>query len=235
MTVLIALLFGITLMVWWMSRRTSAVQWLDGPPPPGRSRLAFLGKWGQPVRMQLLRAKFWIFGAPRTLTIRGRILELDAGALPNLELTPTAFSNRAGVQAWILNDARAWQHLTNAGARVLSAPTVSVGNGMQAQISIADRVSIEGRPEDVGIRLDVWPHLRGESINLAAFLVVTEAFARPANPIADGQTTAAVIRTNAAFGARAHLPKGSSLFLLAPNTNEQGRIIGAWISPSAAP
>ena len=235
MTVLIALLFGITLMVWWLSRRTSAVEWLDGPPPPARSRLGFLGHWGQSIRMQLLRAKFWIFGAPRTLIIRGSILELDDATLPRLELAPTAFSNRAGVQAWILNDARAWQHLTNAGAHVISAPTVSVGNGMQAQISITDRVSIDGRPEDVGIRLDVWPRLRGESINLATFLVITEPSVRPANPVAGGQATTVVIRTNAAFGARAQLPKGSSLFLLAPNTNAQGRIVGAWISPGAAP
>jgi hypothetical protein len=233
MAALIALLVGITLTIWWVNRRAAPVEWLDGPPARQRSRLAFLGNWSQPVRTQLLRAKFWFFGPPPSLTIRGKIVDLDAAALPNLELGPISFSNGSGVHAWIVSDARVWHHLTNAGARVISAPTVSVGNNMQAQISITDRVSFEGRPEDVGIRLDLWPHLRGESINLATFLVITEAFDSTANSAARGQTNAAFIRTNAAFGARAHLPKGSSLLLMSQTTNQQGKVIVVWISPGA--
>lgn len=238
--VLAALLFCVLLAVWFMTRYTgNDVEWLTEPPAARRSRLAFLGQWKQPVKIQLLRAKYWLFGTPQTVTIRANILELDSPTvLSNLISSAAMFSNSAGVRGWIINDATAWQtSLTNPALRVLTAPTVTVADGMQAQVSVVERMPIGGALQNVGFYLDLWPHLRGDSVDLTSFLVATERASNQMSiPGGSVRTNTIFVRTNAAFGVRVHLPKGSSVFLLAGRgSNNQGKVIGALLSPVVWP
>ncbi len=231
---LVALALCLALAIWFFSRNATTIEWLENPPPARRSRLAFLGKWSPAVRNQLQRAKFWFLGAPRSISIRGTVLQFDSpAALYPVILTRAAFSN-ANAQAWILKDVSIWLSVTNAAVRTLSTPTVSVSDGIQARIAITDRVPIAGRSEDVGIQLDLWPSHHGRLIDLTSFVVLTEVVTNLAAPSILGGTSTVFIRTNAAFGTRVRLPAGSSLFLLSGQTNEQGKTLGVVISPSAS-
>ncbi len=232
--VLAVVLCGTALGIWQITTHTrNDVEWLTEPPGLMKSRLAFLGSWGQPVKRQLHRARYWLLGAPRTLTISGRIVELDSPTvLSNIIPTIATYSNSAGGQAWIIKDATAVKALTaNRSARVLTAPTITVADGMPAQVSITDRVMIDGAMRDVGLRLDLSAHVRGDSVNLLSFLVATERATNRVKAV-DRETNIIFVRTNAAFGARANLPKGSSLFLLASRgTNDARKVIGALLTP----
>lgn len=231
---LIALALCFALAIWFFSRNATTIEWLEHPPSARRSRLAFLGKWSSPVRNQLLRAKFWLLGAPRSISVRGTVLQFDSpAALYPVISTPAAFSN-GDAQAWIIKDVSAWLSVTNAAVRTPSKLTVSVSAGTQARIAMTDRVPIGGRSEDVGIQLDLWPSHHGRMIDLTSFVVLTEVVTNPAGPSILGATSAVVIRTNAAFGARVRLPAGSSLFLLSGQTNEHGKTLGIVISPSGS-
>jgi hypothetical protein len=232
----VALAFCLGLAVWFINRDAETIDWLKNPPSPRRARLAFLGKWRPLVRNQLLRAKYWLLGPPPSVTIRGTILELDSpAALSNLVSSSAMFSNGAIAQAWVITDAQSRAGFTNTGVRILSRPTVSVSDGMQARIAITERVSLGGRYEDVGIELDLWPRLRGHTIDLTSFLVATEVVTNLASTLAPDAASAPFVVTNAAFGARVRLPAGSGLFLLSGRTNGQGKTIGVVVSPSGRP
>jgi hypothetical protein len=228
----VAVAFCLGLVVWFVGREPETIDWLKNPPSPRGLRLAFLGKWRPLVRNQLLRAKYWLLGAPRSVTIRGTILELDSpAALSNLVSSSAMFSNGVIAQAWVIRDAQSWAGFTNTGVRILSRPTVSVSDGMQARIAITERVSLGGRHEDVGIQLDLWPRLSGRTIDLTSFLVATEVVTNLVSTLPDAAFVP-FVATNAVFGARVRLPAGSSLLLLSGRTNGHGKTIGVAVSPS---
>jgi hypothetical protein len=230
----LALLAAILAILFWLAtRQSTAMQWLE-QPPVSRSRFEFLGRWAQPARMLWFRTRYWLFGAPPSLTIQTKVLTFDPSVLPPLTLGQPALSNQGGAQAWIVRRGPEWNTFTNTGSEVLSSPTMSLGSGMQGRIMMSERVMVGGTPEDVGVRLDVLPRLRGEAVDLGAFLMVTEARGR-ARESTGAVATAVSIYTNVALGAQVRLPPGAGLFLLSTQTNEQGRIIGALIFPNAGP
>lgn len=211
--------------VFWLMTGSQPTPQLLDVPPVERSRLAWLGGWAQPVRSFLSRMKFRLTGPPATITIRGRFLEFDStGALSRLAAGQDLGSNVAGDRVWILPHVPAADTLTNAGLRVISAPTVSAIDGHRALFSVTEHAAHRGGFADLGVQLDLLPQSRGDAIDLRAFVSVTEFGNGTAS---SNDSVAASIRTNAFFGAQVRLPRGSSLFLLSGRTNEAGRQIGA--------
>jgi hypothetical protein len=235
-----ALLFCLLVAVWFMTRDAGGnVEWLTEPPAARRSRLGFLGQWKQPVKAQLLRVKYWLFGKPQTVTIRADFFKLDSpAAISNLVSSSPMFSNGAGAQGWIVKNATALRSsLTNPPYRILAASTVTLFDGMQAEVFVGDGVPVPGGVQNVRFHLDLSPQVRGDFLDLTSFFLATEQASNQTNAFGGGNmTNIAFTRTNAAFGVRVHLPKGASVFLLASGlTNDQGKTVGTLLSPEVWP
>ena len=217
---------------------SGAVQWLTQQPKAQGSRLAFLGKWAQPIKSQVLRFKFWLVGPPQMITVQGDVLKLESPAvLSNLLASSTLFSNSIGRQAWLLPYAPSVNSMTNDGVEVVTRTSVLMINGMQSQVSVTERVLIGERWENIGVRVDFWPHRRGQAVELTSFLLATEKVAgNESSGTGTSSTNSSFLRTNASFGARVRVPQGASVFLLATDTvDEKGKLTGVLLSPRLVP
>ncbi|HWN94703.1 MAG TPA: hypothetical protein VNT99_06710 [Methylomirabilota bacterium] len=238
---LLALLIFGTLWGWRYTRTPpGGAEWLSGPVPPRPSRLAFLGSWIWPVKRQLSRLKQSILGAPRIVDLRGTIIEFVPSALePELPALTMALTNRAGAKIFIVtSDAKEFEERLRktTGIGVLSRPRMTVGDGMQAQMASYMSMAL-GRgtnltPHNVGWWLEALPVVRAESVELNCFLTGTERAFRRVNADDRVVSDETFLRTNVAFGARVQVPTNGSLLMIASGTNQNGKVIGALLTPT---
>ena len=219
------------------SRPSSAdAEWLSSRPPPRRSRLEFLGRWMWPVKRQISRVREKIAGAPRVIDARGLVVEFDPAVTLHVPPAVDSLTNQNGDVLFVFSSSDFEQTLrTTPDIHLLTAPRMTVGDGMQAQMAITDKAAI-GTATNltfgwVGWWVDFWPRLRRSGIEISCFFTSTErAFRQPAS--GGSWQKEAFIRTNVAFGARANVPENGSLFLLSHNTNSSGKVMGAFLSPA---
>jgi hypothetical protein len=235
----IVLLLCAGIGLWFVSDNAASrnkAQWLSSPPIM-RSRLAFLGRWHWPVKRQLLRVKDGFLGPAKSVLIAGTILEFDAAlSLTNLSGTSATLTNASGSQLFVSADAGALSNrfIAQPGTRILSAPRVITSEKAQAQLAISERVPVGSgtnvHMETAGCWLDVWPRVNAQSIDLACFLTVSERALRPTNS-AQASTNSSFVQTNAAFGARARIPRNGGLLLISGSTNQSGKRVGVILFP----
>lgn len=225
-------LIGLTgLVVFLLVVRDPSVELLTRPPDFQKPRLAFLGKWHQPVRMQLQRVKHALFGPDKVLTIHATILELDSPAvLKELREIPTGIIAGAEKNAFVITKATAWKTtaLSLSGVKP-SNMDVTVMENRQAQLSVHDVVMVGTatnlHKENAGWWLDVWPKVHGDEVKLSCFFTGTE---RAFIPLRNGT----FIQTNFAFGARAEISQGGGLVILSTATNRNGKLTAVILLPS---
>ena len=214
------------------------VKWLSAPPPPRKSRLAFLGGLAAPVRERLSRLKQRFSGLPRLVDVQGTIFEFDATAsLPNLPASATALTSESGAKVFIAPDGKEFEdQITRSPTfHVLTGSRLITANGAQGQIANYERVTL-GRGTNISVQnvgwwLDIWPRAGGRSIELECFLTGTERAFRLAStddPLAANES---FLRTNVATGVRAKIPTNGCLLFIAGGTNQHGKVIGAILSP----
>jgi hypothetical protein len=214
------LLCGVGLMVVFLLSESPRAELLTQPAAPRRSRIAFLGQWGTPVRNAWLKLKFRWAKPPRSVSIAAQIFEVDGVfSVTNAPWPAPELSSDSGVQVWILSS----NQISAVRARVdqtgisVSSPTVSTREQMPAKISVNHRVATSNlRVPLSNIELDFLPRTRGQSVELASFLMVGE-WAR---------------LTNVAIGARVLIPEGQSMFLLTTNRADARKQIGLIATPT---
>jgi hypothetical protein len=238
---IIVLLVGFTCIAGglWLfcdSHRFSAeAEWLSSRPTPRRSRLEFLGRWTRPVKQQIARIREKTIGAPPLIDARGLVVEFDPAVPPHVPAANASLTNQMGDVMFVFSNSDFEQTLrTTPGIHVLTAPRMTVGSGMQSQMSMTTStpigVSTNLTFQPLGWWVDFWPHVRRSGIDITCFFTSTEGAVRRTVGGALWQREA-FIRTNVAFGARATIPANGSLFLLSHNTNSNGKVIGAFLSP----
>jgi hypothetical protein len=234
-----ALLLCAAIGIWFVADNAgsrSKAEWLTSPPVM-RARPAFLGRWHWPVKQQLLRIKEGFLGPAKSVMVAGTILEFDAAlSLTNLSSMSAALTNNSGSQLFVSADAGALSNrfFAQPGTRILSAPRVVTTEKAQAQMAISERVPVgtgtNVQMEWAGCWLDVWPRVNAQSIDLACFLTVSERALLPTNS-APTSTNTSFIQTNAAFGARARIPRNGGLLLISGGTNQSGKRVGVLLFP----
>lgn len=219
------------LIVFLVATRDPSAELLTQPPELPKARLAFLGRWQQPVRMQLQRVKRALLGPDKVLTIHTTILEMDSPAvLKGLREIPTGTITGPGKNVFVVTKATAWKTtaLSLSGVKPWNMD-VTIMENRQAQLSVHDVVMVGTatnlHKENAGWWLDMWPKVHGNAIKLSCFFTRTErAFALLGN--------GAFIQTNFAFGARAEIPKDGGLIILSTATNRSGKLTAAIITPT---
>lgn len=223
----------------WLFResRTSYAdaEWLSSRPPPRRSRLEFLGRWMWPVKRQILRWREKIIGPVKAVELRGLVVEIDPDQPLPVSQASASFTNRSGEALFVFPTSEFAQVLRKTpGVQVLSMPRMSVGDGMQAQMAITDKAAIGTGTNMtfgwVGWWMDIQPSVRGSAVDLACFITSAERAFRETGGDESSQRQA-FIRTNVAFGVRVTVPTNGTLFLLSHSTNQNGKVLGAALSP----
>jgi hypothetical protein len=214
---------------------SGAVEWLSGPPPPRTARLAFLGRWSGPVRGQLSRLKQRVLGMPKLVDVQGAIYEFD-GSVP-LPASAVALTNRSGAKVFVVSDGGAFEEKMKKSPEyhALTGSRLMVANGMQGQMAMYERVSLglgtNRTMQNIGWWLDILPSAGARSVELTCFLTGTERAFRPAGIEEGSEALESFLRTNVAIGARVKIPPNGSLFLVASGTNQNGKVVGAILSP----
>ena len=123
------------------------------------------------------------------------------------------------------------------GVKVVSVPSMSWSEGRQAQMSVRDSVTIGTSTNlhlgEVGFWLDAWiASGSARSSELTCFLTVNERVFRRGNSPDVEAVSEIFLRTNAAFGARVKVPERGAVFLISSQTNQNGKLVGAILTPS---
>ena len=197
------------------------VEWVSVPPPRRAARVAFLGRWAQPLRNVRDWVKSRVTGPATCIVIKTEIRELvEPPSLINGPMPGALFTNRTGMRAWIFssNDWSALSTSRREAGKRLSNPSVWAANGHQAQLFTGGTVMVGGVPQSVGTWLDAVPHARDRAVDLELFFTRT-----------DVETNLAVIHTNLAFGARLQIPPGGRA-LLRTGRDTDGKVFEVNIS-----
>jgi len=227
-----AVVVGIALFVASLS---TPAEILSAPPPPQRQRLAFLGRWMWPVKTRLLRVREFFVGAPRLVHLNAIVAEIDpARDISKLTVLHT-ITNQTGDKVLLIRGAGDFrERILDAGGNIVSQPRVATRDGVQARISVTASAPIGAgtnlAPREVGLWLDIVPHVRRQGIEVTCFLTATEA---AQEKTAGSERLDAVIKTNVAVGARLTVPPDASVLLVGGMTNSRGKTIAALLSPSA--
>jgi hypothetical protein len=230
---------GIAGVLFLTTRRADDIEWLAKSPIQQRRPL-FSGPRMQPVRIQLLRMKQWMFGPRQTIAIDAMIFELSPATVSNLASHANAFTNDAGARAFMIESADRFRNevmaMTRGGQtnKLLSSPRMITADGMQAQMASYETVSIGTSTNiqkgNAGWWVDVWPRASGYSTDLACFLTQTERVFERVSASNMEVTNVGFIRTNISLGARVRIPESGSLFLLSPTAKTNGYALGVLIS-----
>ena len=235
------LCFGIGTVLLITRQRTDDIEWLTISPIQ-RPRLAVLGRWTQPVKIQLSRMKQWIFGPRQTIAINAMIFELSPAAVSDFALRANAFTNKAGARAFLIEKRDQFREelltpsSTGRTNKLLSSPSMITADGMQAQMASYETVfigtSTNIQKANAGWWIDLWPRASGHSTELACFLTHTERVLERVGPSNIEVTNIGFIRTNISLGVRIRVPENGSLFLLSRATKTNGPALGVLLSPS---
>ena len=147
--------------------------------------------------------------------------------LADLALGYSTFTTN-GIRLWILdgnNLSELQRHLKqNSKSRFLRVETA---DGIRSGISITDPVSIDGKPNEAGLKMDLMPVVGRNSTDLTALLCLSE--------VVTNQTDSSLIsiRTNLALAVRLEIPNGKGVFLLEAKQDATNRgSLGVIISPT---
>jgi len=189
-------------------------------------------------------AWFWrlqekLFGRRKPVKIYAHLITLPdsirAGLLSSRVLASPTFLAPGGLQAWLIHAAE----LKALQDRFRQTPGVDLLNtgaktadGVQAALFCGQSMSLNGLRNDVGLRLDCFPRIRGQSTDLFVDVTFSEATTNPAGTAALGPPAVISIQTNLDIAVRLQIPKGSGVLLLngAPGGAAQ-KVFGLMIDP----
>ncbi|HEV2208467.1 MAG TPA: hypothetical protein VG167_06795 [Verrucomicrobiae bacterium] len=176
----------------------------------------------------------WLYHLEDTVFGRRKSLLLDAEliATPNASRTGLAaclprtnpqWADPTGLRIWLLenHELKMLQQnlLAVPGARLLSHPRISTGDGIGASLFTGEPIVLDGHTNDIGLRFDCFPRVRSRSTDLSATIRFTEVLTNQLFRANSKQLeTVLSIRTNLDTGARLQIPHGSGVVFLQQST-----------------
>jgi len=192
----------------------------------------------------LWRLKETITGRRKSCDMRATVVDFAGTGeafLTNHPLPTPAFTGTNGLRIWLLSEAEA--RALGRDLRQKPGPEISymagiiTGDGGQARLTAGSTFPIMGRSVNVGLAIDLLPHLRPTVTDITTIISLTEAITNQASTTA-GPPPASIqnIQTNFEVAARLQIPKGSGVFLLQgePAAAHQKRI-GVLLAVTASP
>ena len=205
-----------------------------------RQRISLFDAWvpRNPSWAWLWRLKEQIQGRRKTFDLATTIIDFTSAGdsfLTNFPAAKPAFTNTNGLKIWLMGD----PELTALrgglkrvpGADVLSAGRITTADGMEAQLFSGNTISINGSPGNVGMAINLLPHVRRDSTDLTTIITFSETITnQPGATLDSSQTSTISIQTDFAVAARIQIPKATGVFLLdtgsgAPNHKRIGVIL----------
>jgi len=237
----LVIVIGLAVLLFFIRRGPSELEIITSRPGPQKSRLAFLGRWTQPVKQKLLPLREALFGRRRVVVVDATVFELNPG-VPFLAFTVlSGQTNARGERVMVVRPDPNFREalIQESGARVISGPRITTAEDVQGQIGMMEKQPVgfatNVSMRDVGWWIDVETSVRRGSVALTTFFTGNEVV--PANSaLAAGHfNVGTVLRTNIALGARVTVPFGAGVILLSGATNRKGQIVGALLSPVVLP
>lgn len=209
------LLFLVAIVVVLIAPRPSndKFSWLTPAQLAEAANGGFLGR--VKARLRWVITPFRRFFRPKVrtlLTFKANFFALPAGSVNSFDLGTNAPVSSDGKRAWILSEselASFQDRLKNTrDVTRVSSPTMSTVDGVRSRMSIGNTVPVGGTMAFVGLSVDLFPKLKGESFKLLIGATST----------ATNTSSPPILVTNFSIGCQASIPNSGALVIDAGNS-----------------